>query len=339
MSKITIIAGTTNRLLDVLIEKLNKYGLIVERIQQNSFSQKSRAWTWINIAFYAFGDCIRALLSRPETVAYHFFGPRSLLSALGLVVFRVPYVIHFWGSDYFYWKSRNNFLLRYVCRNAKAVSFANSQMLVEARGVFGEKINFVMLRFGLEALELIDRSSVTKDTNEVRVVVGTNSAIGQQHLKIIEALERVDQNQSGEVVYVFPLNYGDKENKGAIIKRLRNSSINYSILEDYILGDDLAQFRICTDILIQVQKTDAMSGAMLESIYAGAKVITGAWLPYGDLRGLGIDWIEVNDVDEISSQLLKLIDKKIDQKKNKEIVAKIARWSDLTPSWLNCYLH
>lgn len=104
-------------------------------------------------------------------------------------------------------------------------------------------------------------------------------------------------------------------------------------------GQRLADFRLDTDILIQVQKTDAMSGAMLESLYAGAKIITGAWLPYGDLRSLGVDWVEVCEIEDIKYQLPKIINKEIDIQKNREIVAGMARWSNIIPSWENCYFY
>lgn len=337
MKKITIVAGTTNRLLDVLIIELKKNQISIEIVQQSNFVTPNIFLAWTIQICLGILDFIKIIKSRSSITAYHFFGIRSLSSTAILAIIKLPYVIHFWGSDFFYWKNRNNFLLRFALRHAKQVTFANTTMLKDAKKTFGSGINYNLLRFGLEAIDLIDNHKNNEKHNEIRVIVGTNSQPGQQHLKIIDALEKITAADQDNILFIFPLNYGDTSNKELIKKRLLGTKIKYQIIENFLSGKDLAKFRINTNILIQTQKTDAMSGAMLESLYAGAKVITGSWLPYDDLRNRGIDWIEVDDISEITLQLPYLIRKSIDTKKNKIIISSMTRWSDLTPDWINCY--
>lgn len=234
---LTVVAGTTNRLLDVLIAALIENGWRVARIQQLPIMQGSRLLIWTRHLTGAFSDLIKIFCKR-STVAFHFYGVRSFAISVILSLIRWDYVIHFWGSDYFYWRSRSNFLLRYALRNAKCVTFANSEMLSDARSIFGEDINFELLRFGLEALDFIDaRGDVERRKSDlIRVVVGTNSQINQQHEKIIYAIEELDRDLLDRCCFVFPLNYGDRNNRIRVIEKLSKSKFRYEVLDDYIGG-------------------------------------------------------------------------------------------------------
>lgn len=340
MKKILIVAGTTNRLLDVLIDHLSWRNWMVQRIQQHANPPLARQIVWGRLLIQAVMDFLGIIKSSPDVTAFHFYGVRSCITSGLLAVMRKRYVVHFWGSDYFYWKYRSNLFLKFALKRAQRVTFANTQMLHEAEKVFGADIRYEVLRFGLEALELIDTHCslpVPQSASRVRVVVGTNSQVNQQHLKIIEQLEKIDPATIDKCRFIFPLNYGDRHNREAVLARLKKASFPSEVLDNYIVGKELACFRCDTDILIQLQKTDAMSGAMLETIYAGGKVLTGAWLPYDDLRQAGIQWFEINQIDELPLAFERALNQAIDEKYNREAISKIARWEALAPAWDACY--
>lgn len=339
MTKVTIVAGTDNRLLDCLIENLSNKEIKITRIQQPILHNVHRLLIWPRLICLGLLDFLKITSSKPNVVAYHFFGPRSLLSAIWLQIIGTSYVIHFWGSDYQYWKKRNNLILRFCCQKAKFVTFANTQLQIEAKELLGAGIKFRTLRFGLEAIDLIDKHHSYIDAKKINVVVGTNAQPGQQHREIIDAISQISEASADNFFYIFPLNYGDQKNKEAVKEQLKQSKLRHEVIENYLLGKDLAKFRQETSILIQLQKTDAMSGAMLESLYAGAKVITGSWLPYDDLRTRGISWQEIENISDLIYTLPRITGAAIDHKKNKEIVASIARWKNLTPEWIDCYLN
>lgn len=334
---LAVIAGAKNRLLDVLIEKLESNRISVFKIEQQMPHLKWRISFWIAHLVSAIVDFCEILKKKCSVVAFHYLTPRSVLLAFLLNAFNVKYVIHFWGSDYYYWEKRNNPLLRVVLRNAKYVTFANSQILDQAKCLWGIG-NCKVLRFGLEAIDLIDESKCGYRKNGlVRVVVGTNCHVNQQHLAIIDAIEKIPKRLIEDVVFVFPLNYGYPMNKRVVINRLSSASFKYEVVEKYMMGKELADFRLGTHVLIQVQKTDAMSGAMLETLYAGGKVLTGTWLPYYDLRNEGVDWFEVDTVSDITVALPLALLNEIDRRKNKEIVSRMAHWREQTPMWVECY--
>lgn len=334
---LAIIAGAKNRLLDVLIEKLESNKISVFKIEQEMPPLKWRISFWIAHLVGAITDFCEILRKKRSVVAFHYLTPRSVLLAFLLKTFNVKYIIHFWGGDYYYWEKRDNPILRVVLRNAKYVTFANSQLLDQAKRLWDLR-NCKILRFGLEAIDLIDESKCNyRGDGLVRVVVGTNCHVNQQHLAIIDAIEKIPKSNIENVVFVFPLNYGYPMNKEVVINRLSLVSFKYEVIEKYMMGKELADFRLSTHLLIQVQKTDALSGAMLETLYAGGKVITGTWLPYSDLRNEGVDWFEVDNVDEITTVLPLALLNEIDRRKNKEIVSQIAHWREQTPMWVECY--
>jgi len=257
-----------------------------------------------------------------------------------------PFVIHFWGSDFDYWKSRNILILRWVLRRASSVSFANSVLMNQAHRLWGSEVRLTILRFGLDSLDEIDglpepRDSqgcpVTEDSRLTTVVVGTNSQPAQQHASIIKQLLRLPINLQRRCRFVFPLNYGDRANRLDVLKLLSSATFKHTVLDEMIYGAELARFRQATDVLIQVQLHDALSGAMLESLYAGACVITGSWLPYDDLRHAGVDWLEVDSVTEVGRALHSAIDRTVDTKMNRSIVASLSRWGTVADEWHRHY--
>lgn len=76
---------------------------------------------------------------------------------------------------------------------------------------------------------------------------------------------------------------------------------------------------------------------MLESMYAGSRVITGGWLPYDDLRRQGVDWIELDDITDLGESLERALARPLAVDRNREIVRTVACWERLAPQWLEAY--
>jgi hypothetical protein len=252
-----------------------------------------------------------------------------------------PYAIHLWGSDFVYWRRRNNWLLRFVLRRARFVSLANTQMLAEARTLWGKQVWFRTLRFGLDALDGLREATGSSDPNTrpdtLQIVMGTNSQVAQQHEEMIHAIESIPETTKLRCNFVFPLNYGDRDNRERVLTRLKQASFQHSVLDRMLFGSQLVDFRRSTHVLVQIQTHDALSGAMLESLYAGARIITGRWLPYDDLRSQGIDWIEIDRTAELVAALQTVIDRPIDVDHNRLIVAQLADWQQVLPGWVAAY--
>jgi hypothetical protein len=338
---IMLLEATSNPLLDSLSARLTAEGLHVVRVAAVPTSGKGRFATWRSSLTTAACGAWHAIRFRRGSVAFHFLHPSSVIIAALFGVMGRPFAIHLWGSDFVYWRRRNNWLLRFVLRRARFVSLANTQMLEEARTLWGKHVRFRTLRFGLDAIDDLRATPSASDTrtrpDTLQVVMGTNSQVAQQHEDMIQAIESLPEATKRRCNFVFPLSYGDRNNRERVLARLKQASFQHSVLDRMIFGSQLANFRRSTDVLVQIQTHDALSGAMLESLYAGARVITGRWLPYDDLRSQGIDWIEIGRTAELVTALQTALDLSIDVGHNRRIVAQLADWQQVLPTWVAAY--
>lgn len=167
--------------------------------------------------------------------------------------------------------------------------------------------------FGLEPLELLDSMKhidaaeskkhfgISPDT--LVITCGYNASPNQQHIEIINALTNARSIPERHLV-VVPLTYGGNTGyKQEVREILSKSGLNYRTIDTFLPDRDIAMWRKASDIFIQVQKTDALSGSMQESLFCGNIVITGAWLPYDVLKEKGIAFFEVSNVKEITTKL------------------------------------
>ena len=79
------------------------------------------------------------------------------------------------------------------------------------------------------------------------------------------------------------------------------AGLEFRIVQRYLDRQELAAFRIASDILIHLPVSDALSGTVLETVYAGNAVITGSWLPYSPFRKAGLPLVTVENVAALSS--------------------------------------
>lgn len=171
--------------------------------------------------------------------------------------------------------------------------------------------------FGLEPLEAlagmqhIGAVSAKKHFNisaETLVITcGYSGSPNQQHSAIINALRHACKLPKNHLV-VFPMTYGGNiEYKLQVEQAICESGLNFRILKQFLSDQEIALWRKATDIFIQVQHTDAFSGSMQEHLFCGNIVITGSWLPYQELKNKGIEFFEIDTINEISKTIDRII--------------------------------
>jgi hypothetical protein len=294
---------------------------------------------WIFI-FKEFLKIIKSaiFLNKKDILAFHYVSLQSLLSIFLLCFLNKNIVIHFWGSDFnAFSKIKPNFLLKFFIKKIRLVTFANSNAKDLFTKLYPESTT-MLLTFGLSILDDIDKlTKKNKNDQYIKVVCGTNSSRNQQLLELIAIFDK-DINKNN-YQFIFPLTYGDFDYKESVRTALLSSSLNYKIVDVFMVGQELAQFRADADILIQVQIKDFLSAAMIEHLYAGSKVITGRWLPYNQLRDLDIDWIEVDELNELPEALKMIVKKDIDFVRNKKALYNFSRWESVVGKWTDVYFH
>ena len=264
------------------------------------------------------------------------------------------YIITFYGSDFYRSSSLIKNLQRPLYQHAKALTFTNpltKQSFLEFYNRFEEKSH--VCRFGLKTLEYIDsnrdqerkvlQKSLGYSTTKTVVTCGYNATAAQQHFKMIALLESIDKKALENVQFIFPLTYGNKQYKAQVITRLKETTLDYLILDTFLYKDDNAAIKLASDIMINLLETDSFSGSMQEFLYADNLVITGSWLPYALFDQEGIHYLKIDTLPELSETLLTALQTyqslKPSLQHNREIIYKLSSWQKNIQNWIDVYEH
>jgi len=260
-------------------------------------------------------------------------------------------VITFYGSDFYRTSSLIKNIQRILYKKADAITFTNpltKKSFIEYYKAYENKS--YVCRFGLKTLNFIDknrdiskkelREALGYDIEKIIITCGYNSTKGQQHEKIIKNLVKLPEVLLTKIQFIFPMTYGDNINKEKVKSILKLTNLDYIILEDFLYGDDNANIKLASNIMINMLETDSFSGSMQEFLYANNIIITGSWLPYEMFDNAGIQYIKIAEIDELSSRLEKVINQDIQTfkvSKNKNIISELSLWNNTIESWVDVY--
>lgn len=144
--------------------------------------------------------------------------------------------------------------------------------------------------------------------DKIFIACGYNGSKGQRHLKIIEAVNKLGKETKDKIFLIFPMTYGTPEGYIQSLNNvLENSGIDYKIFDKRLSFEELMYLRIASDIVINIQVTDAFAGSIQEHIMTGGVMILGEWLPYSILDKNGIFTIKTS-VEGLSNNIQKVVD-------------------------------
>ena len=264
-------------------------------------------------------------------------------------------VLTIYGSDFYTipqrWRQGYNAFFQYPDR----ITFANPNTKATFRKSFQiDEEKLKICRFGLEPLKVLSamkdvptsecRRRLSVPTDKIIIAVGYNFDAIQQHTGILDSLENSADLSAwnDSIFFVFPMTNGqDKENKSSVLERLKSFRYPFKVFDKFMTNEEISCLRLATDIMIQVQKSDQLSGSMQEHLYAGNLIITGKWLPYDTFVNEGIYFRRVGNVDDLGNELLEslanLQAEKAKCKDNPDIIFRLSSWEKNIDSWLNLY--
>jgi hypothetical protein len=109
------------------------------------------------------------------------------------------------------------------------------------------------------------------------------------------------------------------------------------VLENYLHGDENANIKLASDIMINMLKTDSFSGSMQEFLYASNIIITGSWLPYELFDKEGIVYEKIDKLSTLHSKISEVLSRNFILNKNIEIIKNLSNWNNNIKSWIEAY--
>lgn len=261
-------------------------------------------------------------------------------------------VITFYGSDFYRTTNFIKNIQRVIYKKADAITFTNP---LTKDSFFKYYNNFedksYVCRFGLKTLDYIDKNrdkskvdtkkSLGYSTEKIIITCGYNSTKAQQHEKIIENIMKLDSSLLEKIQFIFPMTYGDNVHKEKIKTILKETNLDYIVLEDFLYANNNAYIKLASDIMINILETDSFSGSMQEFLYAENIIITGSWLPYKVFDKEGIIYHKINHQNELKNKLEELCmnnneySKKLN--KNLNIIYNLSSWNINIQNWENIF--
>lgn len=348
--------------LEVDILSLTNLNFENQNFYNNSYYKKADSLlsfflkTKIFYSIYVFfrNKSILKEMDNYDYVHFHFLSPEKYLFVKYFdKIKKTKIIISIWGSDLYRLKKRNQKNFNKVCKKATMLTFANEQsrnFFIESQKIDISKTT--ICRFGLSPLDSILKIPLNKEEckkkllwseNKIAIVIGYNLAPEQQHLKILKVFENNElQSLKDKILIILPITYGGTNvYKIKIVDKLKSLGFDYFVYDKLMNHDEIAILRKATDIMIQLQTTDQLSGSMSEHLFANNVVITGSWLPYNILKERKVWFLEIESFDELKKMLVKTINNisefKVLANENHDKIYKLASWKENIKSWFKLY--
>ncbi len=254
-----------------------------------------------------------------------------------------------WGSDYY---DGNQSRLFKILEKCNIINVSNPEIMEEiinTKSIPPSK--FRNCKFGLAPLGYVydilnfpievAKEKLQFKHNEFIITCGYNGTDNHQHLKILQSIKEVKDILPPHTRIVLPMTYGTKPAyKVEVVNALENCGIPYKIFETFLKDKEVAYLRRSTDLMLQLQKNDALSGSMQEHLLAKNIVITGSWLPYKVHKDKGIYYETIDQMSELKDKLTYVFENlnklRINvNSKNTPEKFKESLWSESIKDWKN----
>lgn len=259
----------------------------------------------------------------------------------------------FWGSDVLRNNNLGNKTFKKLFKSSYKIVFNTSNMKRSFEYIYGnsfeeksEVIKFPTLSFKkIDQIE--DRFNKQKalekyefPLNKFIIMCGHAGNKAEQHEQMIKEISKLDKNILNSCYFIFPMTYGEFNlitQQINVKKLINNNGIHGKVLTKYLNNDEMLEIIMCTDVFINVVKTDAFSSVMQENLYTGSYVLYGKWLNYYEFDENGIIAQPINDITEIAKGLKYILNNlnsnKSDLVKNKDIISNISSPDNIAKLW------
>ncbi len=259
-----------------------------------------------------------------------------------------------WGSD-FYRRDHATMPLSGILDRCDRVLVQTDEMETDLLKVYPlppAKIRKCL--FGVEPLESLTamrgmpsaeaKHSLGLPADSFVITCGYNGSPFQNHIAIIDQLTAMISMLPENYVLIFPFTYQKDSRYMSLIENvMKQSSLTYYFIEDYMDSEEISLLCLATDMFIQVQTTDALSASMREHLFAKSVVITGGWLPYEVLVRNSIYFETIDELNSLGTKIRNILDNYSEVKRKVELYNtpdkfEQYRWPNVIQSWYEVFL-
>lgn len=223
-----------------------------------------------------------------------------------------PFVVSCWGSDVLRNSDiRTIALQQKILHKAKVITVTGPEFKEIVLAKYGRdlepKIHFTYFDPALSdyptasretlALEFRNRHEISSNTKIL--AIGHNGHRDNNHLKIIESLDKLSDGEKSQLYCVIQMTYSACDIYCSEVElALSKAGLKGEILTNFLSRVELRRLRMATDILLYTPLSDAFSASVSQALAAGSVVILGSWLPYKERIKAGFRYWEVDSPSE-----------------------------------------
>ena len=295
----------------------------------------------------------RDLLEGYDLYHWHCFAP-DRLAVLRKLRRNARVIITLWGTDLYRTAGIEEYIKQFeACQHATVFTMATPEMQATFLAKFGHQWaqRTRLLNYGACNLDKIDvvrqhSSNILKElgipADRIVISVGNSAAPGNQHVAILNEIEKLNPELLRKIAVILPMTYAAEP---AYLQEVREISHRLgtavAIIDRFLSDEAISALRCSTDVAIHLPISDQFSASMCETLYAGAVLITGSWLPYSRLRSGNVVFHEIAGVPELAAKLSEVITnlpaERIRVQQNKQPVWDMISWESVAPKWLALY--
>ncbi len=267
----------------------------------------------------------------------------------------VKVITTIWGSDLNWetveerpWKER-------IYRNSNIIHLGPSSS--GEKNVFKQKYpeyayKIRRVPFGLKQFDILDEmfsGKIAKDVSfiseqakgRIMITCGYNGREMQQHMLILEAIDKLPKEIKQHLFLFLPMTYLLKdEYYRMVLEKLNSMEIPFQIQRDRLTLEQNLSMRMNTDIVVNIQKTDRLSASLQEHLYCGSVLIAGDWLPYEVYTDNDVFYIKTS-LDNLYDNIKDVIENYPAYKQkctnNRTNLYNISSWKAVLPKWKSFY--
>lgn len=217
-----------------------------------------------------------------DVIINMFVSPEELSQAVSYKQKGTRVYAYFCGSDIIRCSKLSCLRLKSCIKRIDSVICASSSVQDAYSQKIGNTINipYITIRLGMSSFNFIksriseDHKSDCKkelniDPDKITICIGYNANEAQNHLHVLRQLQCLPQTILNKITVLLQMTYGGNEEYITKVENVISSvGCDYKLFREFMDMPQIARLRLSTDVFINTQATDGLSGSVLEALYA-----------------------------------------------------------------------